>query len=167
METYDNLVNQEEYVLSKMIKLKMKIYQWKCNAVWIAILVVLLFSVFGSFVLLNIDGDTVIVAITNFSTLLSIILSISSIAYSYSTSHDTARQFAEIDKTVARMEENNEEMKNNNSQMLNLVFTISKEVHSLHENSLRYRFPDSKINNQQLLSQGIDSGISNMFEGNK
>lgn len=167
MEAYNNLVNKEEFAFSEITKEKMKIYRWKCNAVWIALLVVLLFSAFGSFVLLNIDGDTVVIAITNFSTVLSIILSISSIAYSYSTSHDTARQFAEIDKTVARMEENNEEMKNNNSQMLNLVFTISKEVHSLHENSLRHRFSDSKIDNQQLLGQCMDSGVSNILSESK
>lgn len=135
--------NDRESLYSQEIY--MKLYRWKCNFWWIVCSVVILVALGGSMVLCNLECDTLIVAITNFATILSIILSISSIAYAYSTSHDTAKQFAEIDKTVARMRENNEDMKNNNSQMLGLVVNISKEVHALYGEIGRSAKPE--INN--------------------
>ena len=138
------------------------LYRIKCNIIWGAIVALLLAGGFGSFVLYEISSNDVIMAISNFATILSIILSISSIAYSYSTSHDTARQFAEIDKTVARMKENNEEIMRNNIGMQKLVFEISKEVHSIHENGFFKRNIDSKANNDKdLNSSDIRAKIPN------
>lgn len=144
--------NDRESLYSQEIY--MKLYRWKCNFWWIVCSVVILVALGGSFVLCNLECDSLIVAITNFATILSIILSISSIAYAYTTSHDTARQFAEIDKTVARMRENNEDMKNNNSQILGLVVKISNEVHALNGKFGVSAKPE--INNEAELS---DTGV--------
>lgn len=144
---YDSIVASIDRYYESYHKLHMKVYKWRCNAWWIASFIFVLVALLVSFVLIKLDCDTLVGAITNFSTILSIILSISSIAYSYTTSHDTARQFAEIDKIVAKMRENNEDMKNNNSQMLGFVINISKEVHALHE---RNGAPaNSRINNNE------------------
>ena len=140
-------------------ELHMKLYRWKCNLWWMAGFVVILLALWGSFVLYNVGCDSLNVAITNFSTILSIILSISSITYAYTTSHDTARQFAEIDKTVARMRENNEDMKSNNTQMLGLVVNISKEVHALYGKIGSSATPE--INNEvELPNSDVKSNMS-------
>lgn len=157
----DNRIIGNDGTWQELQDRNMTLYRWKFNTTWGAIVALLLASGFGSFVLHEISSNDVIMAISNFATILSIILSISSIAYSYSTSHDTARQFAEIDKTVARMKENNEEIMRNNSSMQELVFEISKEVHSIHENGFYKRNIDSKANNdKELSSTGVKGNIT-------
>ena len=152
--------NDRESLYSQ--ELYMKLYRWKCNFWWVVCSIVILVALGGSLVLCNLECDTLIVAITNFATILSIILSISSIAYAYSTSHDTARQFAEIDKTVARMRENNEDMKNNNSQILGLVVKISNEVHALNGKIGNSAKPE--INNEAELSDSVVKSNKSSYE---
>lgn len=148
----NNIITGYNNVLKELQDLRMKQYRIKCNVIWGIMMIILLVCAFGSFLLHKISSNNVIMAVTNFATILSIILSISSIAYSYSTSHDTARQFAEIDKTVAQMKENNEEIKRHNADLLNFVIEISKEVHTMHEFSLPNHRIDSKANNDKDLN---------------
>lgn len=154
----DNIITGYNNVLEELQNLRMKQYRMKCNIIWGIVVVILLLCAFGSFLLQKISSNDVVMAVTNFATILSIILSISSIAYSYSTSHDTARQFAEIDKTVAQMKENNEEIKRHNTDMLNFVIEISKEVHTMHEFSFTKHSIDLKANNDKELRSPVVKG---------
>lgn len=109
-----NAINDVSWSMEKKI--------WKINFIWSASVAAVVIAGISALCLCRVSGDSLISLLTNFATVLSIILSISSIAYSYSTSHDTARQFAEIDKMVAQMRENNEEIRKN-------ILEISRDVH--------------------------------------
>lgn len=113
----NRVINDVSWSLEKHI--------WRIHIFWGAAVVIAVIAGVIALYILRVNGDSLVALLTNFATILSIILSISSIAYAYSTSHDTARQFAEIDKMVAQMRENNEEIRKNIREIRDVRYSNS------------------------------------------
>lgn len=88
---------------------------WTTNAKWIVFLLVLFILLLITFILSNciVKGDSLINGIENFSTILSIFLSVSSIAFAGYTSIETGRQYHNMSKAVTEIETSNKIMSQN------------------------------------------------------
>ena len=106
--------------------------KWPTNAKWIISLLVLAVICFLVFILENLvmQGDSLLSALTNFSTILSIFLSVSSIAFAGYTSIETGRQFHYMSRAVEEIRTSNRIMSENYKNLLNhyhdTVNTFSK-----------------------------------------
>lgn len=79
-------------------------------------------------------GDNLLKGIENFSTVLSIILSITSILYTTFTSHDTSRQLSATQCAVGEIREASNIIAKNNSEMLQVVLNITKDIAEIRTN---------------------------------
>ena len=87
-----------------------------------------------------IDKETIINVASLFSTLLSIVLSLIAIYYSFSTSKSTERQLNEVSGCVTKMEEITNGIKNQINMIMNTVIRINATVKST----------DNLIQNQKI-----------------
>lgn len=122
-----NDIENQKFDFEKEIILKWENKKLKFHIFYVAIITTLIVSAFLAFILLKFNCRSIIEAITSFATILSIILSISSISYSYITSHDTSRQFGEIDKTVAVMSQNSKSMDKSITNLENFMISMNKD----------------------------------------
>lgn len=86
------------------------------------------------------EGSVLIDAITNFSTILSIILSISSILFAYYTSRDTSMQYRSMEKALEEVRVTNKFMAENNSILLQQVKDLAIGINTINvrmENSVK------------------------------
>lgn len=130
-----NLNNQSPTNKVDGIKMKgslAKGSKWSTNAKWIISLlalavICLLILILENFVM---QGDNLLSALTNFSTILSIFLSISSIAFAGYTSIETGRQFHYMSRAVEEIRTSNRIMSENYKNLLDhyhdTVNTFSK-----------------------------------------
>ena len=79
------------------------------------------------------EGSVLIDAITNFSTILSIILSISSILFAYYTSRDTSMQYRSMEKALEEVRVTNKFMAENNSILLQQVKDLAIGINTINE----------------------------------
>lgn len=106
-----------------------------------------------------VNGDNLMVGIQNFSTVLSIILSVTSILYAVFTSQDTSRQLSDASSAVQGMREANRNIAANNEQIVRLVFELSKDVAAMKEN-ISYKNSTTNTNMQELFSTNVQKNIS-------
>ena len=110
--------------------------------------------------------ETIINVASLFSTLLSIVLSLIAIYYSFSTSKSTERQLNEVSGCVTKMEEITNGIKNQINMIMNTVIRINATVKStdnliqnqkinFSNQSLRQR--DSKIKSNILRNELINN----------
>lgn len=94
--------------------------KWTTNAKWIVVLLVLLVIVLVVVILTEkvANGDNLVNAIENFSTILSIVLSVSSIAFAGYTSIETGRQYHNMSRAVTQIETANKIMSENYRDLL-------------------------------------------------
>lgn len=107
-----NLNNQSPTNMVDEIKIEeptVKATKWPTNAKWIISLLVLAVICLLVFILENfvMQGDNLLSALTNFSTILSIFLSVSSIAFAGYTSIETGRQFHYMSRAVEEIRTSN------------------------------------------------------------
>ena len=113
-----------------------------------------------------IGKETIINVASLFSTLLSIVLSLIAIYYSFSTSKSTERQLNEVSGCVTKMEEITNGIKNQINMIMNTVIRINATVKStdnliqnqkinFSNQSLRQR--DSKIKSNILRNELINN----------
>ena len=93
---------------------------WSTNAKWIvSLLVIIVISLIAMILNENvINGDKLLSALENFSTILSIVLSISSIAFAAYTSIETGRQFHFMSRAVEEIRTSNGIMSDNYKNLL-------------------------------------------------
>mgnify|MGYP000068143861 CR=1 FL=1 len=93
---------------------------WSTNAKWIvSLLVMIVISLIA--MILNgyvVNGDKLLSALENFSTILSIVLSVSSIAFAAYTSIETGRQFHFMSRAVEEIRTSNDIMSDNYKNLL-------------------------------------------------
>lgn len=110
------------------------------HAKWI--IGVLLFIIIGlvTFIInFHVIGkETIINVVSLFSTLLSIVLSLIAIYYSFSTSKSTERQLNEVSACVTKMEEITSGIKNEINLVMNTVIRINATVKST-DNMIQYQ----------------------------
>lgn len=130
-----NLNNQSPTNMVDEIKIEeptVKATKWPTNAKWIISLLVLAVICLLVFILENfvMQGDNLLSALTNFSTILSIFLSVSSIAFAGYTSIETGRQFHYMSRAVEEIRTSNRIMSENYKNLLehnhDTVNTFSK-----------------------------------------
>lgn len=104
----------------KSEKRKAKSTSWPTNAKWVIFLLALSVILLLVWILENIivEGDKLLSALVNFSTFLSIILSISSIAFAGYTSIETGRQFHYMSRAVEEIRTSNRIMSDNYKNLL-------------------------------------------------
>ena len=123
--------------------------RWSTHAKWIIFLLCLVIAVLIAWVLSNSisNGDNLLRAIENFSTILSIILSISSIAFAGYTSIETGRQYHDMAKAVTQIETSNNIMSKNYKDLIKhyheTVTHFSKQIANVYGNELRNQYPNS------------------------
>lgn len=93
---------------------------WPTNALWIISLLVLVLMLLASWILKSfvVSGDGLLSALENFSTILSIVLSVSSIAFAGYTSVETSRQFHYMSRAVEEIRTSNRIMSDNYKNLL-------------------------------------------------
>ena len=93
---------------------------WSTNAKWIvSLLVIIVISLIAMILNENvINGDKLLSALENFSTILSIVLSISSISFAAYTSIETGRQFHFMSRAVEEIRTSNSIMSDNYKNLL-------------------------------------------------
>lgn len=130
-----NLNNQSPTNIIDEIKIEeptVRATKWPTNAKWIISLLVLAVICLLVFILENfvMQGDNLLSALTNFSTILSIFLSVSSIAFAGYTSIETGRQFHYMSRAVEEIRTSNRIMSENYKNLLehyhDTVNTFSK-----------------------------------------
>lgn len=130
-----NLNNQSPTNMVDEIKIEeptVRATKWPTNAKWIISLLVLAVICLLVFILENfvMQGDNLLSALTNFSTILSIFLSVSSIAFAGYTSIETGRQFHYMSRAVEEIRTSNRIMSENYQNLLehyhDTVNTLSK-----------------------------------------
>lgn len=100
------------------------------SIIWVVLILLALLTILSAYIVTKriIDGDNLLEGISNFSTLLSIILSISSISFAYYTSHQTSRQYENMSTAVTEIKESNRHMEKNNAMLLRFIREITKEI---------------------------------------
>ena len=121
-----NLNNQSPTNMVDEIKIEeptVRATKWPTNAKWIISLLVLAVICLLVFILENfvMQGDNLLSALTNFSTILSIFLSVSSIAFAGYTSIETGRQFHYMSRAVEEIRTSNRIMSENRVNASNFL----------------------------------------------
>lgn len=131
--------------------------KWPTNANWIISLLVLAVICLLVFILENLvmQGDSLLSALTNFSTILSIFLSVSSIAFAGYTSIETGRQFHYMSRAVEEIQTSNRIMSENYKNLLDhyhdTVNTFSKIFEqNTHTSNTTNTMGDSKVNVEKI-----------------
>ena len=98
--------------------------------IWVILILLALITILSAYIVTKriFNGDNLLEGISNFSTLLSIILSISSISFAYYTSHQTSRQYENMSTAVTEIKESNRHMEKNNTMLLRFIREITKEI---------------------------------------
>lgn len=93
---------------------------WPTNALWIISLLMLVLMLLATWILKSfvVGGDGLLSALENFSTILSIVLSVSSIAFAGYTSVETGRQFHYMSRAVEEIRTSNRIMSDNYKNLL-------------------------------------------------
>ncbi|MCM1218481.1 MAG: hypothetical protein NC548_28670 [Lachnospiraceae bacterium] len=113
------------------------------NLAWVIVILGVIICYLMSIDITKINSKELLSLITNFATLLSIILSISSILFAYFTSRDTSNQYISMGKALEEIRANNNQITQNNSNLVSQVTRITENVTSLN----------NKYDIQELLSQ--------------
>ena len=100
--------------------------------------------------------------IVNFATLLSIILSISSILFSYFTSQNTSRHFEEMSNVLAEVKQINNNIQTNNKQLFSMVYQMALNVKSIDVKTELNGSMSNQIVSNSIESLGGNQNISNM-----
>lgn len=98
------------------------------------------------------NGEVLVTYISNFSTMLSIILSISSIFFAYYTSRDTSMQYRSMEKALEEVRITNRSITENNSLLLSQVREIAINVNVLNDKLGRQT---AQIDNKHLDSPNL------------
>ena len=104
------------------------------------------------------DGDSLLEALVNFSTLLSIVLSISSIAFAGYTSIETGRQFHFMSRAVEEIRTTNRIMSDNYKDLLNHYHDTVKTFSELMNKQI--------VNGQSNLMSTVDDVVVNSVTNN-
>ena len=119
----------------------------------IGLLVVLLITSIGLGIYRKVvDANVVIDLISFISSLLSIVLSVFAIFYSYFTSIESSQQWGDIKTCVKEMKESTNSIKDNNQQLLSTMIQISGIVKST----------ESLLKNSSLNSDSNKASIENL-----
>ncbi len=117
-------MNENEKTNSKIVAV---------NICWIIALLILIIVLLLTYGLNKIHKvDILIESITNFSTILSIILSISSILFAYYTSHDTSMQYRSMEKALGEVRVTNKHMEKNNYILLQQVKDLAVGINTIN-----------------------------------
>ena len=128
--------------------------EWPSNAKWIVSLLAITIMMLLTWILTKkvVAGNVLLSALENFSTILSIVLSFSSIAFAGYTSIETGRQFNSMSRAVEEIRTSNRMMSDNYKILLehyhdtvNSVLTSNKD--NLSDNSVSSKVDVRKINN--------------------
>lgn len=100
---------------------------------WVIVLMALTIVALISFIYCNkvLQGSDILKYIEFAATLLSIVLSIFAILYSYFSALEASRQWGEINKAVSVMEKTTETIEKNNETLLATVIAIHGEVNAM------------------------------------
>lgn len=125
---YEAIPNEQNKVVEE---------KWTTNAKWIVFLLVLLVIVLVVVILTErvSNGDNLVNAVENFSTILSIVLSVSSIAFAGYTSIETGRQYHNMSRAVTQIETANKIMSENYRDLLKHYHDTVRHF----SNQLRYQ----------------------------
>lgn len=88
---------------------KEKSKKWPTNAKWVIFMLILFVALLTVWILESfvVEGDKLLTALVDFSTILSIFLSVSSIAFAGYTSIETGRQFHYMSRAVEEIRTSN------------------------------------------------------------
>lgn len=132
------------------------------NLGWIIAILVFIAILLATCKLDAIACPNLITGLTNFATLLSIILSISSILFAYFTSQNTSRHFDDMSTMLAEVKEINNSIKSNNEMLINMVHQMSLSVQSI-DTKTQINGTFSNQSNMQPGSNINSNDISNMI----
>lgn len=124
------------------------------NLAWIILILAIILIIILSIDVAALNSDSLIKILSNFSTLLSIILSISSILFAYFTSRDTNNQYIAMGKALEEVRAASYQTIINNSDLISQVNAIAKDVSVLN----------SKYDLQSIL--GKNTSIQTMANNN-
>lgn len=148
-----NLYNQVPSNLLGDARNKNEKCGWSTNAKWIvSLLVIIVISLIAMILNQNVvNGDNLLSALENFSTILSIVLSVSSIAFAAYTSIETGRQFHFMSRAVEEIRTSNDIMSDNYKDLLKhyhdtVSSFVNKDTVTSNENKTT-PIPTKEINN--------------------
>lgn len=120
---------EEDIIRENALKNERKLLNYR----WITfiIVIVLIFVVGAYFIKRITNGETLFEFISVTSAILSIVLSIFAILYSYNSMIESSRQWAEINKYVSNIKEINESIQRSNRQIVQTIFDIKGQVSSI------------------------------------
>lgn len=129
--------------------------KWPTNAKWIVNLLALVVLLLIARILTNFiyNGDNLLHAIENFSTILSIFLSVSSIAFAGYTSIETGRQYHSMTKAVKEIETSSKLMSENYRDLLKHYHDTVKDFSTQMSNG--YGGQNNQIRNNEPAITGI------------
>lgn len=132
---------------------------WPTNAKWVIFLLILLVIFLFVWILENnvVEGDNLLSALVNFSTILSIVLSISSIAFAGYTSIETGRQFHYMSRAVEEIRTSYRIMSDNYKNLLGHYHdTVSRFSEILEQRSTA----SNKSENASVNVKDINNNVS-------
>ena len=134
------------------------------NLFWVICILVICLVIVLSQKVTDLSSDRLISILTNFSTLLSIVLSISSILFAYYTSRDTNNQYVAMGKALAEIRAASYQSIINNSDLITQVESIARDVSVLNskydlQSFLSKNTKDTSVANSDIV---CISGLNNM-----
>lgn len=136
------------------------IFYW--NIAWIIGILICVILCLLTLKLDEFNSKDLINGIVNFSTLLSIILSISSILFAYFTSQNTSRHFEEMSIVLTEVKQINNNIQSNNYNLISMIHQMALNVKSIDVKT-QINENLSNQNHSDTLSKFKDkTNISNM-----
>lgn len=135
--------------------------KWTTNAKWIVGILILIVLLLLSVILKDcvVQGDNLIHGIENFSTILSIFLSITSMAFAGYTSIETGRQYHSMSKAVTQIETTNKIMSSNYRDLLrhyhDTVKHFSKYMGEAYGNQQQNHAPKVQMSDKDFKSNNL------------
>lgn len=134
-----------------------------CNLSWVIVLLAICLIGIVSLKTTEFGSERLVSILSNFSMLLSIILSISSILFAYFTSRDTNNQYIAMGKALEEVRAASYQSIINNSDLLSQVESIARDVSVLNSkydlNAILSKYPSGNLMTDSKVKE--ISGISN------
>lgn len=143
---------------------KEKSKKWPTNAKWVISMLLLFVALLIVWILESfvIEGDKLLTALVDFSTILSVFLSVSSIAFAGYTSIETGRQFHYMSRAVEEIRTLNRIMSDNYKNLLDHYHdTVNKFSEILEHHSYASNKTETRNLNVDDINNTIGGNVSN------
>ena len=137
------------------------------NFWWTIVLLVLIIIILSSILYTTRASEekpSILIFMEFSGTLLSIVLSVFAIAYSFTSMNQSSRQWNDVEKATKQIESNTTQIFNNNNNLLLLVYVLSNTIH--HMDGMIGSNYQSQSSIQNIKKLESNNSLQNDISGN-